>query len=1126
VPMLIARRNLTVHFQKSVKVTSTESIPQSVEVTVIPLQDASNAEAVATYVGGPQSATTTLLKEDNVVVFSLVPSYLPGLSNPINYRIMWRVGGVVGRTETYDFAMPDSDISFDQLQSVGNIIDGDSYLQQSDLGVAGRVARLNNDGMVIDAAGNRVAMPSEILAINNALTSAVEQLQQEAEAQRSTVYQTVDYRLSALNTTLSGKLQQAISGWDRNLKDEQETRALADKNFTQSVSLVSRSVTDAVDNFNTSFSALNTVIGKKADIDNSGYIPISQIPPAAITNWIPLQAASDRFGLVYPNDIQRGDVVLTPTGLFGLIGTNPASPSNWYVLNQVLSVQGKTGAITLTAAEVGALPSGVLIEQSQISGLISSLESKATKTFAQNLSDQITVIQNDNKIVRLNSSGKISHLLLDEYVAYVNALGQITTKSGTVISDPSDRGVLSVNGKFGTVTLTASDVGAFGVNTLISQAKIDGLSAALASKADLQDGKILIAQIPLIPQSKIDGLSGALLGKANIVNGAVPIEQLPLIPQNKINQLPEIISGNGLTATSNAISRVDSLERKIQGWESSGGLGTGGGSSAVDTSVYWGGTTDSDIAKEAFSTIVLSSPFGIYSSGSNAGKWYYNRNGVPSGDAAFPTITPAGHLKLYKWAESNPPDVVYALQSDLSTVSDSLIELGDTVGEKANTSDLNLQRDRIDTLYLRATNKADLDPSLKTLVPEQIPFSVKPNPKVVSSTTAMRALTTSQVHAGDVCIVTGEGTYTLLGNNPGSINNIDGWALHPGSSTVIGGGGVGTVVSISGLTQDKLFPDASGNITLQPSDIGAATSNSLLNYVTSSEYTLGLSEKVSSSEVYDAIGDSQLVRARVDYVVQQFSVNGKTYCQNGVATTLVNGVATPSGSVNSHIGIDRTPDGSQPQLINASQNSLILLTNQPSPTTNGIWKVSTTGLWTRPENYFTGKKVFAGTIVIVNNRIFNGAGTRVDGQGDSVGSSNYTIWQNTTNAVIGSTVSGVNAATTWRNLGTIAPIKITGGGGISVTGTYPNINISSDVLGGFVRKFTTTTTPSSSTFSVTHGLNTRFPQVTVIDDVTGNVVLVAWKVDPPNATTGTYDSVTFQFNNTSYSNSYRISIHG
>lgn len=1103
--MPIVRRNLTVHFQKSVKVTSSASIPQSVEVTVIPLSDASNADLVATYVGGPQTQTSTLLDDDNIVSFALVPSNFPGLSNPINYRIMWRVGGVTGRTETYDFAMPDVDISFDQLVSTGSIIDGSAYLQQSDLGVAGRVARLNGSGKVVDAQGQPVATLGDVAEVQDNLEAAVAIIEDAAESQQSLLLQNLDYEINILNTALTGTIQQAITGWNNNLREERNSRVAAISSINSTLGSLSSTVTSSSASFSSSIQSINNSLIVKADLVN-GRIPLAQIPPEAITNWIPLTAASQRFNLNYPNDIQLGDIVLTPTGLYGLIGDNPSQPSSWYLLNQIQSVNGKLGNVVLSAQDVGAIPANATIPQSQIDNLSNTIAGLTPTATSNSLQNQINAIKNDSKIVKLNASNQINSIFLDANVAYLNVLGQIVKKDGTVISDPAELGVTSINGRRGVVTLTATDVGAISSSSSIPQSQVSGLVAGLANKADLSSGKVSISQIPFLPQSQVTGLSDALSARASLVGGTVPLAQIPAIPQSGVTGLSSVVSGNQLTSSSNAVNRITSLEGRVTSLEVNG-TGGGGGTATITTSVSWGGTSSDDIV-ENFSTVTLASPFGIYSSGPNQGKWYYNKNGVPSGDAAFPTVTPNGHLRLYKWNEDNGPDIVYATTAEVAALSATVATLGQSNALKANQADLVTQTERINTLFVA---KAELDSITNTLVNSQIPFLAKENPKVVASTNEMRQLTTSQVHAGDLCIVAGIGTYTLMGNNPSQINNTDGWALHPVPSS--GSGGSGTVVSLSGPSQVKIFPDSTGNIPLSANDIGAASVSSLSNYVTSTDFTTQISGKTSISDVYTAIGTSQLVRGRVDYAVRSFQIGATTYCANGVPIT----ANAPSGSPI----IDRDIDGN---LIYAQNNSLVLLTNQSDPRYNGVWRVNTGGAWSRPTgsdpaiNYAVGSRVFSGTIVMVNNS------SSIGGLGQRSGTTNYTLWQNISNATVDSTSSGVSASTNWRNLGSIAPIAITGSNGVVISGTYPNIRIGSDVEGGFVRKYNVTVSPNSVNYTVTHGLNTMYPQVTVIDDVSQSAVLVGWKVGSP--VNGRYDSIILEFNPQTFNNSYRISVQG
>ena len=1097
--MSILRRNLAVHFQKSVKVTSTEVITQSVDVSVIPLSDASNADLVATYVGGIQSATVELLNDDNVVVFSLVPSVFPGLSNPINYRIMWRVGGVTGRTETYDFAMPDADVSFDELQAIGNIIDGEAYLQQSDLGVVGRVARLNELGQVVDSAGDPVAMPIDIAGVQNQLTAAVLNLQQESQSQRNFLLQNLEYELAQANSSLNTILQQAVTGFNIGINNEQATRFNAIQGLTTTVNSLSTSLNDTTASLTNSISQINDTLEIKADLDG-GKIPLSQIPSAAITHWIPLESSNDRFGLAYPAEIQLGDIVLTPTGLFGLTGTNPALEASWYRLNQIQSVNNKIGAVVLNAADVGAIAANAAIPQSQIAGLSTTIAGLTPTSTATSLQSQITSIVNDPKIVKLNNSNQIASTLLDANVAYVNVINQIVKKDGTVLSDPASRGVISVNGKNDVVTLTPADVGALAANASIPQSQITGLIAGLAAKADLSNGVILDAQVPFIPQSKITGLIDALAARATLVGGNIPLAQLPTtIPQARITDLTALVSGNSLTGTSNAVNRITSLEGRVQNLEVNGG-GGGGESVSVSTAVTWSGLSENDVV-ENFSSVVLASPFGIYSSGPDVGKWYYNRAGVPSGDAAYPFVTPNGRLRLYKRNESGPPEPEYALASQLVTLGQSITTLEGSLAGKADTSALNLLSGTVSGL---SNSRASLDPVTNDLVLSQLPFVATPNPKVRSSLIQMQALTTSEVHVGDVCIVTGVGTYTLMGNNPASINNLDGWALH---ATTGGSSATGTVKSISGPSLTKIFPDGTGNISLQASDIGAATTGALSSYVPFSTYTPAIDSKLNADEVNTAISTSSAVRGRVDYAVRSFQAGATTFCATGVPIV--------SGAPNGQPVIDRAANGTT---IPAPNNALVLLTNQSDSRYNGIWRVNTGGAWTRPTDYAVNTRVNANTLVLVNNTAdLGGLGT--------TGSTNFSVWQNGTAAIVD---ANTGSATTWRNLGSIAPVSITGNNGISVGGTYPNLTIGSDTAGGFVRKFTLTETPTSANWEVIHNLDTTHPQVTVIDDVSNSVVLVGWRVGKVgNNTSGDLkNKVTVEFSTTAWNNSYRISVHG
>ena len=164
-PPQIIERALTFHFAPSVN--SATGLPDVMEVAVLPLGDASSAPAGATFTGGLRTATVELVYPGpNTAVFDLIPSYTPGLTAPILYRVMWRAGAL-GRTYTYDFAMPEeSEVC---AAREGEVVagvqhhDGHGYrwpnnkvVVRHDDGTLGAYLHIRKDGSLV-AEGDRVA---------------------------------------------------------------------------------------------------------------------------------------------------------------------------------------------------------------------------------------------------------------------------------------------------------------------------------------------------------------------------------------------------------------------------------------------------------------------------------------------------------------------------------------------------------------------------------------------------------------------------------------------------------------------------------------------------------------------------------------------------------------------------------------------------------------------------------------------------------------------------------------------------------------------------------------------------------------------------------------------------------
>lgn len=673
-PPQVITRSLTFNFAPSI---SGSGLPNIMEVAVIPLDNASSAGAGATFAGGLRTASVTLSSPGpNTAVFDLIPTFAPGLSDPIKYRVMWRAG-VQARTFTYDFNMPDADLTWEELTSeVGNIIDGESYLQQTDLGVPNRVARLNGQGIPMDSAGNPVATSSNIAALQNALTAEIANraagdasLRNELEVE---IITQVDATLSTAQAYANSKANVLTSS----LGVETAARIGADNDLQSQLTTGVEDLQDQIDSLAASTGGNTDALDHKADLDEDGKIPVEQIPDEVRIDAFPVANQAAMLALS-PDVAHRGSLAVRPDGVWLLTTADPSQLANWVSLSTVSSVNTKRGAVTLTASDVNAIPVGGAIAQSQVTGLSTALGLKANSSDLSTVTGQVQTLLSDTTIVR-TSAGVIDHNLNDSFMVYLNNSGQLVKKNGDIIPVGGGGGaVFSVNGQTGLVVLTAASVGAIATGGAIAQSQVTGLSTALSGKADLSSGTVPTAQIPELAQSKITGLSTALAAKADLVSGTIPLGQIPVMSNTKITGLAALIAGNQLASNTNAIDRIASLEALVAG-------GGGGGGEGLSSQVPFYTSFETDDPVIDFDDVVLHSPWGIDSDGSitgTVGTWYYLYDGVRSTDVAYPYISPNGHLRLHKWNEAGPADPVYALQSDLTSLTT-------TVGTKASQTDL------------------------------------------------------------------------------------------------------------------------------------------------------------------------------------------------------------------------------------------------------------------------------------------------------------------------------------------------------------------------------------------------------------------------------------------------------
>lgn len=1120
-------RELTVNFARSV---NANQIPQTIQVVVTALSTASSVSAGAVFVEAPVAREVVLTSAINEVVFRLVPSDLAGLTERVLYRIAWRSGGATGRTFTYDFAMPDADLTFEQLNGLNYIIGGQAYLQQTDLGVAGRVARLNDAGQVVDAAGIPVAGAANVSALENALTTERVERQSEDSKIRADLTGSLDAQVNQIITTTGNAVNAIRSELINQISTETAQRTAADAVQT-------------------------TALATKADLVG-GKVPLAQIPDSARTQGVQVANQAAMLALTAAQ-VQQFDFAIRPDGVFALLGTDPSSLASWTKLNKVSSVNGLDGEVILNLTQVAQ--AGGAIPQSQVTGLTTALSNKAETSALTAATTRITAIENDGTVVK-TVSGVIPFTLNDSRMAYIDTTGQfITKKDGTIISGAGGA-VASVNTKVGNVVLTLSDVATAG--GAVPQAQVTGLATSLNGKVDTSDTRLTNARTPTAhAASHASGGSDVLTLATSQVTGLATT----------------------LTSYNN---RIGSLETRVSTIEGGGGGGGGGGANAGTLTWF-----SAPAPTGAFSTLTLHSPFGYspLNPFANAAGFYFNPAGADANEVRFPYITPNGHLELREWDESGPPDPVLATQSDLTALTtvvngkasqsdfsaltttvngkasqsaldtltttvntkasqSALDSLTTTVAGKASQAAVNLKADTTTVSTLATTvsehtttlsAKADLsggkvpvsqiptgipqasisnlattlsgkaDLSNGVLVLTQVPTNI-PQSSIASLTTtlagkadlvdgklatsqlpslslttvqvvtnraSMLALTSSQVQPGDICVITAtadQGSYILTATNPALFAS---WTL---LTTPLA-----PVLSVNGQT---------GTVVLTAANVGALASNASIPQSQVTNLGTTLAGKVDTSTYTSGIASRPT-----------WSTANQTL--ENILTA-----AVPAKQRVNYVATSAVPSLSGQQSIDGvvvALGSTVLLTAQSSSVLNGIWQVNS-GAWTRVSDMASGSYLVRGTIVVV-----------------STGNANAnTLWQATSSSGVVDT-----AVNNWVKIGNVgSAYTATAGSGIEITGNSPaqtfavkpvpsatvgtgtvadpfvqqssGVSVSSSGVAVdtniVARKFIGSVPSGSSTPRIYHNLNTRRVLVQVQEVSTGTGVLVGWQASANN----------------------------
>lgn len=241
-----------------------------------------------------------------------------------------------------------------------------------------------------------------------------------------------------------------------------------------------------------------------ATLDSGGKLLGAQVPAVALNSVYDVANQSAMLALTATlGDLaRRTDVSKT----FILTATDPSVLANWKELitppDAVSSVNGQTGAVTLSAAGVGAVPTSA----AGVANGVATLDGSGTVPTAQvpNL-DAAKITSGLVNFLRLPTGATSTTVAIGNHThAYVPttdkgvALGVATLDSGGKVplaQIPSNLGgVTTVNGHSGDVTLAASDVGALAVGT---RGAANGVASLDASSL------VPVAQIPNLDASKI-----------------------------------------------------------------------------------------------------------------------------------------------------------------------------------------------------------------------------------------------------------------------------------------------------------------------------------------------------------------------------------------------------------------------------------------------------------------------------------------------------------------------------------------------------------------------------------------------------------------------------------------------
>lgn len=617
--LMLPARTLTFQFDR---VLSADGVtPEEWEVTVVPLGSPLDGTTPnATLVGNAVKRSIVLSAATNTVVFNVVPSDSPGLTVTQWYRAGWRPK-FFGKMTVKDFTMPDADVTFNQLQDLGAIIGSEVYLRQADIGT--HVSGLDSQGFVLDGHGQRVGIDNTpaIALINQ---EKIDRQNADNSVRTNLESQLADQVAQTL-TTATARINVAVSILESVDLAETASRQTAVTTLNASLAAIETDLHADLAGLADTVAGHTAALPLKADLVD-GKVVTSQLPSLSLITAVAVSSQANMLALT-TTQVQPGDLAVRPDGSWLLLANPPSSLSNWIKVStggNVLSVNDQVGAVHLGALDVGAIAIGTMIDQSQITGLVSALAGKAATSVTTGLNTRLSTIEADTTIVRTVSS-LIAKALLPVDSVFVNGSNQLTHKDGTVISlggggDPVDWAVL-----FNVPTTFPPTIGATATTAVAGN-----------------DARLTNARTPTAHAA------------SHAAAGTDPVT----VTQTQVTGLPAALTGHG--------NRISTLETEVTDLQAGGG--GGGGATSAKTLWFDRGSAVTGVTAAAdfqADLVLQKGPFG-QSAADNT--YYYDPAGAANDEWRWPMLTPNGHLKLIKWDETAPADPALATQASVDDV--------------------------------------------------------------------------------------------------------------------------------------------------------------------------------------------------------------------------------------------------------------------------------------------------------------------------------------------------------------------------------------------------------------------------------------------------------------------------